>query len=242
MILHTFVDEILLVACRYSRGQKFGKHVDDSVEVAPGQFTGYTVLIYLSGNVRSKNDSEQVTSAPSSSSSKRKSRPSQEKSSASAGQGAAAAVTGSLAGSSDAVQPLIGGETIFYGAWACALAAGWVVACFSWYHCSCELGCLDKLLGIALCCFKLFDQNSHEQTTASLDSFPHSLRSNVSLWNVTGARGRVVASVAPVPGLALLHLHGEDDCLEHEAAEVQQGVKYVLRSDVVFALPGRAHE
>jgi hypothetical protein len=54
-------------------------------------------------------------------------------------------VTGSLAGSSDAVQPLIGGETIFYGACACALAVGWVVACGSWYHCSCELCCLGKL-------------------------------------------------------------------------------------------------
>jgi hypothetical protein len=43
--------------------------------------------------------------------------------------------------------------------------------------------------------------------------------------------------VAPAPGLALLHLHGEDRCLEHEGAEVQQGVKYVLRSDVVFAAP-----
>lgn len=27
---------------RYTQGQKFGKHVDDSVEVAPGQFTGVT--------------------------------------------------------------------------------------------------------------------------------------------------------------------------------------------------------
>jgi hypothetical protein len=53
----------------------------------------------------------------------------------------------------------------------------------------------------------------------------------------TGARNRVVARVAPAPGLALLHLHGEDRCLEHEGAEVQQGVKYVLRSDVVFAAP-----
>lgn len=40
--------------------------------------------------------------------------------------------------------------------------------------------------------------------------------------------------MVPKPGLALLHLHGED-CLEHEAAEVKQGIKYVLRSDVIFA-------
>lgn len=41
-------------------------------------------------------------------------------------------------------------------------------------------------------------------------------------------------SVAPAAGLALLHAHG-DDCLEHEAAAVERGVKYILRSDVVFA-------
>jgi hypothetical protein len=58
----------------------------------------------------------------------------------------------------------------------------------------------------------------------------------VLFWRA-GARNRVVARVAPAPGLALLHLHGEERCLEHEGAEVQQGVKYVLRSDVVFAAP-----
>ncbi len=49
-----------------------------------------------------------------------------------------------------------------------------------------------------------------------------------------GNRGRKVATVAPDAGLALLHLHG-DDCLQHEAMEVRRGVKYILRSDVVFA-------
>lgn len=46
-------------------------------------------------------------------------------------------------------------------------------------------------------------------------------------------RNRRVVSVAPAPGLALLHKHG-DCCLEHEAAAVTAGCKYVLRSDVVF--------
>lgn len=50
----------------------------------------------------------------------------------------------------------------------------------------------------------------------------------------------MVASVRPAVGLALLHLHGEDRCLEHEANVVLQGVKYVLRSDVVFAPPEAA--
>lgn len=50
-----------------------------------------------------------------------------------------------------------------------------------------------------------------------------------------GSKGKLLASVTPQPGLALLHLHGEDRCLEHEARAVQQGYKYVLRSDVVYS-------
>jgi hypothetical protein len=49
-----------------------------------------------------------------------------------------------------------------------------------------------------------------------------------------GDDGRRVVTVAPQPGLALLHAHG-DACLEHEALPVARGVKYILRSDVVFA-------
>ena len=48
-----------------------------------------------------------------------------------------------------------------------------------------------------------------------------------------GKRSKEVARVAPRVGMALLHCHG-DDCLEHEALPVQQGVKYILRSDVAF--------
>jgi hypothetical protein len=48
-------------------------------------------------------------------------------------------------------------------------------------------------------------------------------------------KSAVVASVAPAPGLALLHRHG-DLCLPHEGARVEGGVKYVLRSDVVFRM------
>ena len=36
---------------RYERGQQFGRHFDDSVEVGPGRATAYTVLVYLSGGV-----------------------------------------------------------------------------------------------------------------------------------------------------------------------------------------------
>eukprot|EP00899_Mesostigma_viride_P018151 jgi/Mesvir1/26337/Mv22514-RA.1 len=46
-------------------------------------------------------------------------------------------------------------------------------------------------------------------------------------------RGRKVLSVAPLTGLALFHIHG-DRCMLHEALEVTQGTKYILRSDVVM--------
>lgn len=36
-------------SCRYGPEQSFGKHVDDSVEMADGSYTEYTLLIYLSG-------------------------------------------------------------------------------------------------------------------------------------------------------------------------------------------------
>ncbi|XP_078447979.1 2-oxoglutarate (2OG) and Fe(II)-dependent oxygenase superfamily protein [Wolffia australiana] len=44
----------------------------------------------------------------------------------------------------------------------------------------------------------------------------------------------IVAQVAPVEGMALLHVHG-GRCMLHEARAVIKGTKYVLRSDVVFA-------
>lgn len=45
--------------------------------------------------------------------------------------------------------------------------------------------------------------------------------------------GRKSLSVHPIPGMALLHRHG-DLCLLHEAELVTSGVKWVLRSDVYF--------
>jgi hypothetical protein len=40
---------------RYTVGQKFGKHIDDSVDIEgqPGHVTGYTLLVYLSGELAS---------------------------------------------------------------------------------------------------------------------------------------------------------------------------------------------
>lgn len=40
--------------------------------------------------------------------------------------------------------------------------------------------------------------------------------------------------MAPTEGMALLHIHG-DKCMLHAAQNVTKGIKYVFRSDVVFA-------
>ncbi|KAL5209594.1 hypothetical protein ABZP36_005217 [Zizania latifolia] len=103
---------------RYTEGQRFGRHIDESVDLGDGSRTQYTLLVYLSGKGSAKDSSGQA---------------------------------------------LVGGETVFY---------------------------------------------DH--------------------------RGGVVAEVAPVQGMALLHLHGAK-CMLHEARVVKKNIKYVLRSDVVFA-------
>ena len=44
---------IALLWCRYERGNRFAKHVDDSVKVGARE-SRYTLLIYLSGSQRLK--------------------------------------------------------------------------------------------------------------------------------------------------------------------------------------------
>ncbi|KAI9916644.1 hypothetical protein PsorP6_016886 [Peronosclerospora sorghi] len=44
----------------------------------------------------------------------------------------------------------------------------------------------------------------------------------------------VVLEVTPETGLALVHGHGER-CLLHEGAQVRQGTKYLLRTDIMYA-------
>ncbi|KAI3943777.1 hypothetical protein MKW98_004282 [Papaver atlanticum] len=113
---------------RYKTGQRFGRHIDESVELGDGWRTYYTLLIYLSGGGSGQKTKTEMSSQKDAS-----------------------------------VEPLVGGETVFYG-----------------------------------------------------------------------PRRGVVAEVAPAEGMALLHLHG-DNCMLHEARNVAKGVKYVFRSDVIFA-------
>ncbi|OVA00147.1 Oxoglutarate/iron-dependent dioxygenase [Macleaya cordata] len=112
---------------RYKVGQRFGRHIDESVDLGDGQRTYYTLLIYLSGGLRRKTNTALSSQKDSS------------------------------------MESLVGGETVFYD-----------------------------------------------------------------------SRRDVVAEVAPIEGMALLHIHG-DKCMLHEARNVAKGVKYVFRSDVIFA-------
>ncbi|XP_075108096.1 uncharacterized protein LOC107762755 [Nicotiana tabacum] len=111
---------------RYKAGQRFGRHIDESVDIGEGKRTHYTLLIYLSGGSKSKTKDDKD--------------------------------------SQDSLsETLVGGETVFYG-----------------------------------------------------------------------PRNALVAEVPPTEGMALVHIHG-DKCMLHEARNVTKGIKYVLRSDVVFA-------
>lgn len=112
---------------KYKIGQRFGQHIDESVDLGGGNTTEYTLLIYLNGGLRSK--SKKILDSSQSS----------------------------------AREDLIGGETVFYA-----------------------------------------------------------------------PRKGIVAEVAPIAGMALFHIHGSQ-CMLHEARVVSKGVKYILRSDVVFA-------
>lgn len=164
---------------RYTAGQRFGRHVDDSVELGPGQCTGYTLLVYLSGMPTTRpaihsptrltidSASSSPVSEPGQQAPRKKRQPRgaagiSSKRPSGSGAGQVQDEVMPLPVCALAEQELVGGETVFYG-----------------------------------------------------------------------GRGQVLARVAPEPGLALLHLHGEE-CLEHEALLVKSGTKYVLRSDVVF--------
>ncbi|KAI8466115.1 MAG: oxidoreductase [Monoraphidium minutum] len=152
---------------RYTPKQKFGRHIDDSVDVAPGRVTRYTLLVYLSG-------------------------PGQGGGGGGGGEPAAAAATAAAAAAAAAA--------------GAAPGAGRTKRATAGKHAAAAAGVCPR---------------------AAQD-----LRGGETVFY--GDRGRVLAAVAPQPGLALLHLHGEDRCLEHEGTQVLAGTKYVLRSDVVF--------
>ena len=54
-----------------------------------------------------------------------------------------------------------------------------------------------------------------------------------TFWKGTGKKQTVALSFPPARGACLLHGHGHR-CLLHAGEEVQRGVKYLLRSDVMY--------
>lgn len=114
-----------MCCCRYSVSQKFGRHIDDSVEIqgSPGHVTGYTLLIYLSGPQQQPGPVDALaaracaTNSSSSPSSHAGSKAKRQKH-----QGPAAAAVGGVQApqiKTNAVQQLVGGETVFYGRCSC---------------------------------------------------------------------------------------------------------------------------
>ena len=51
---------LIFVAYRYTEGQRFGRHIDESVDLGDGSKTYYTLLIYLSGKGSAKDSSGQA--------------------------------------------------------------------------------------------------------------------------------------------------------------------------------------
>lgn len=51
---HVILSFVSIVVSRYKVGQRFGCHIDESVNLGEGRRTQYTLLIYLSGDLCSK--------------------------------------------------------------------------------------------------------------------------------------------------------------------------------------------
>jgi predicted 2-oxoglutarate/Fe(II)-dependent dioxygenase YbiX len=52
--------QMLIFVDRYTEGQRFGRHIDESVDLGDGSKTYYTLLIYLSGKGSAKDSSAQA--------------------------------------------------------------------------------------------------------------------------------------------------------------------------------------
>ncbi|KAL6526947.1 hypothetical protein OROGR_016037 [Orobanche gracilis] len=186
---------------RYNAGQRFGRHIDESVDLGEGRHTHYTLLIYLSG-VLGKSKAESKSDGT----------------------------------SQDSLDPLVGGETVFYGPRNDLVVEVYNAGQRFGRHIdeSVDLGegrhthytlliYLSGVLG------KSKAESKSDGT--SQDSLDPLVGGETVFY---GPRNDLVVEVPPTEGMALLHVHG-DKCMLHEARTVSKGIKYVLRSDVVFA-------
>ncbi|KAL3779151.1 hypothetical protein ACHAWO_002846 [Cyclotella atomus] len=75
------------------------------------------------------------------------------------------------------------------------------------------------------------------QTEITVLFYLSSCRGGATRFYMPKGKGKKDDTVAftPEEGAVLLHIHG-DRCLEHEAEPVLDGVKYVLRTDIVYGI------
>ncbi|GJP40813.1 hypothetical protein CLOM_g487 [Closterium sp. NIES-68] len=173
---------------RYSPGQQFGAHIDESVAVAGGGRTEYTLLAYLSGAPSTWEGEEEAEGVEG------------EGEEGGEGEGERGGEGGEREGEGapgEGVREADGGE----GQWRREKEVA---------------GGRGKGGG-----GKNQQQQQQQQLVGGETVF------------YVGARSQESFEVSPEVGMALLHRHGAR-CLLHEAREVKTGVKYVLRSDVVF--------
>uniref|UniRef100_A0A0E0K802 Prolyl 4-hydroxylase alpha subunit domain-containing protein n=1 Tax=Oryza punctata TaxID=4537 RepID=A0A0E0K802_ORYPU len=212
---------------RYTEGQRFGRHIDESVNLGDGSRTLYTLLIYLSGKGNAKESSGQA-----------------------------------LVGGETVFYDHRGGvvaEVFSYSETAIcsceelinhilvgcpkSLQLWWIVLCtinqprcfplgetsfLSWW--SDYLIASPKQQGLDTIIILVAWSIWKERHNWVFNNQPRSWGQVADL----AAEAHLWREVAPVPGLALLHLHGAK-CMLHEARVVKKNIKYVLRSDVVFA-------
>ncbi|CAM9907640.1 unnamed protein product [Laminaria digitata] len=78
------------------------------------------------------------------------------------------------------------------------------------------------------------DRGSGGSTEAEAGMREETLRGGETVFYKGNYGGKVAASFSPVQGACLVHGHGRQ-CLLHEGAAVTSGVKYLLRTDVMYA-------
>mmetsp|Transcript_35710 Transcript_35710/g.65537 ORF Transcript_35710/g.65537 Transcript_35710/m.65537 type:complete len:287 (-) Transcript_35710:13-873(-) len=76
----------------------------------------------------------------------------------------------------------------------------------------------------------------NDRDTATTDAEPLKGGETIFWKDHKGNPTTIALSFAPARGYCLFHGHG-DECMIHEGAPVEKGIKYVLRSDVVYEGP-----
>ncbi|CAI5989283.1 unnamed protein product [Closterium sp. NIES-64] len=178
---------------RYSRGQQFGAHIDESVTVAGGGRTEYTLLVYLSGAPSTWEGREEWEEGEGY---REEGEEQGEGGVGAEGDGEGKGERDGEGAVGEGAREGNGGEGRWRREKGVAGGRG--------------KGGVGK------------QQHQHQEQLVGGETVFY-----------VGARSQESFEVSPEVGMALLHRHGAR-CLLHEAMEVKAGIKYVLRSDVVF--------